>query len=324
MTPVIALQQLPTAPATTPRTRLSAGIAGASGYAGRELARILSDHPVLRLAMSQARSEGYAPLDADQLALCDVVFLALPHGQSAEMGSGLRGAGTPVVDLGSDFRLDGDWAYGLPELFREEIAASSFVANPGCYATAALLALAPLVEAGLADPPIVIDGKSGVSGAGRTPTERTHLCEVDGGVQPYTPVGHRHISEIERSLGRLADADVPVTFTPHLAPHARGLEVTCYVRLSSQISQGEAEALYHARYAGEPFVDVVQSAHPARLHGANGCHLGIWVDARTRTAIVAAAIDNLGKGAAGQAVQNANLILGLPETAGLTARGIGL
>src|SRR3954447_17936831 len=191
-TPVIALQQLPTATATTPRTRLSAGIAGASGYAGRELARILADHPVLRLAMSQARSDGYAALDAHQPALCDVVFLALPHGTSAEPGGQLRAAGTPVVDLGSDFRLDGEWAYSLPELFREEIAETSYVANPGCYATAALLALTPLVEAGLPAPPIAIDGKSGVSGAGRTPTERKHLCEVDGGVPPYTPVRHRH------------------------------------------------------------------------------------------------------------------------------------
>ena len=257
---MIALQQLPTSPATTPRTRLSVGIAGASGYAGRELARILADHPVLRLAMAQARSEGYSPLDADQLALCDVVFLALPHGQSAEMGAG---CGRRARRSSTSGRTSGSTRTG-PTASRScsgrRSSATSFVANPGCYATAALLALTPLVEAGLADPPIAIDGKSGVSGAGRTPTERTHLCEVEGGVQPYTPVGHRHISEIERSLGRIAEADVPVTFTPHLAPHARGLEVTCYVRLASAITQDEAEALYHARYAGEPFVDVVQSA----------------------------------------------------------------
>ena len=240
------------------------------------------------------------------------------------MGSQLRAAGTPVVDLGSDFRLDSGWAYGLPELFREEIAATSFVANPGCYATAALLALTPLVEAGLADPPIAIDGKSGVSGAGRTPTERTHLCEVDGGVQPYTPVGHRHISEIERSLGRIAEADVPVTFTPHLAPHARGLEVTCYVRLAPhQPGRGRGalpralrgRAVRRRRPVGPPGAAARRERLPPRR-----------LDRRAHPARRSspAAIDNLVKGAAGQAVQNANLILGLDEGAGLTAHGMGV
>jgi N-acetyl-gamma-glutamyl-phosphate reductase len=303
---------------------LSAGIAGASGYAGRELARLLSGHPRLALRTAQARSDGYDALAPDELARCDVAFLCLPHGASRDFGRTITGAGTPVVDLGSDFRLDPEWAYGLTELFRQDVLDSRQVANPGCYATTAILALTPLAEAGLLDAPVAIDGKSGVSGAGRESTERTHVSEVEGGVQPYSPTGHRHIAEIERSLERLTGAPFPVTFTPHLAPHSRGLEVTCYARLRRPLSQSDAEALFHARYDAEPFVSVEQRIHPGRLHGANSCHVGVWIDERTQTAICAAAIDNLVKGAAGQALQNANVMLGLDEGAGLTAHGLGV
>jgi N-acetyl-gamma-glutamyl-phosphate reductase len=303
---------------------LSAGIAGASGYAGRELARLIAGHPQLTLRTAQARSDGFDALAPDDLARCDVAFLCLPHGASREFGDAVARTGTPVVDLGSDFRLDPEWAYGLTELFRRDVLAARQIANPGCYATAATLALAPLAEAGLLDAPVAIDGKSGVSGAGREPRERTHVSEVEGGVQPYTPTGHRHIGEIERSLGRLAGEAVPVTFTPHLAPHSRGLEVTCYARLRRPLSRAEAEALFHARYDAEPFVSVEERVHPGRLHGSNACHVGVWIDERTQTAICAAAIDNLGKGAAGQALQNANLVLGLDEGAGLTALGLGI
>jgi N-acetyl-gamma-glutamyl-phosphate reductase len=303
---------------------LSAGIAGASGYAGRELARLIAGHPLLALRTAQARSEGFDALAPEALARCDVAFLCLPHGASREFGAAVARTGTPVVDLGSDFRLDPEWAYGLTELFRRDVLASRRIANPGCYATAATLALAPLAEAGLLDAPVAIDGKSGVSGAGREPRERTHVSEVEGGVQPYSPTGHRHIAEIERSLGRLAGEAVPVTFTPHLAPHSRGLEVTCYARLRRPLSQAEAEALFHARYDAEPFVSVEERVHPGRLHGSNACHVGVWIDERTQTAICAAAIDNLVKGAAGQALQNANLVLGLDEGAGLTALGLGV
>ena len=303
---------------------LTAGIAGASGYAGRELARLLSGHPRLTLRSAQARSAGYDAPAPDDLARCDIAFLCLPHGASREVAATIAAAGTPVIDLGSDFRLDPGWAYGLTELFRDDVLASRQIANPGCYATAAILALAPLAEAGLLAAPVAIDGKSGVSGAGREPTERTHVSEVEGGVQPYSPTGHRHIAEIERALERLAGAPFPVTFTPHLAPHSRGLEVTCYARLRRPLSQGDAEAFFHARYDAEPFVSVEQRIHPGRLHGANSCHVGVWIDARTQTAICAAAIDNLVKGAAGQALQNANLVLGLGEGAGLTARGLGV
>ena len=204
---------------------LSAGIAGASGYAGRELARLLAGHPQLSLQTAQARSEGFDALSPETLARCDVAFLCLPHGASRPFGEAIASAGTVVVDLGSDFRLDPDWAYGLTELFRQDVLDSRQIANPGCYATAATLALAPLAEAGLLDAPVAIDGKSGISGAGREPTEFTHVSEIEGGVQPYKPTGHRHIAEIERSLARLAGEAVPVTFTPHYAPHSRGLEV---------------------------------------------------------------------------------------------------
>ena len=303
---------------------LSAGIAGASGYAGRELARLLAGHPQLSLQTAQARSEGFDALSPDALARCDVAFLCLPHGASRPFGEAIASAGTAVVDLGSDFRLDPDRAYGLTDLFRQDVRDSRQIANPGCYATAATLALAPLAEAGLLDAPVAIDGKSGISGAGREPTEFTHVSEIEGGVQPYKPTGHRHIAEIERSLARLAGEAVPVTFTPHYAPHSRGLEVTCYARLRRPLAQDEAEALYRARYDAEPFVSVEQRVHPGRLHGANSCHVGIWIDERTQTAICAAAIDNLVKGAAGQAIQNANLVLGLDEGAGLTAHGLGV
>ena len=303
---------------------LTAGIAGASGYSGRELVRLIAGHPQLSLRTAQARSEGFDALSPEELALCDVAFLCLPHGASRPFGEAIAGAGTPVVDLGSDFRLDPGWAYGLTELFRQDVLDSRQIANPGCYATAATLALAPLAEAGLLDAPVAIDGKSGISGAGREPTEFTHVSEIEGGVQPYKPTGHRHIAEIERSLSRVAGDAVPVTFTPHYAPHSRGLEVTCYARLRRPLAQSEADALYRARYDAEPFVSVEQRVHPGRLHGANSCHVGIWIDERTQTAICAAAIDNLVKGAAGQAIQNANLVLGLDEGAGLTAHGLGV
>ena len=298
------------------------GIAGASGYAGAELVRLIDGHPVLELAEVQARSDGFDPLDVEALIGCDIAFLALPHGASGELGARLASSGTPVVDLGSDFRLDPDWVYGLPELNRDAVREASRIANPGCYATAAILALAPLAEAGLIAGHPTIDGKSGVSGAGREPNVKNHISEVSGGVQPYTPTGHRHIAEIERTLAELVGSELRVTFTPHLVPISRGLEVTCYVQLARTLTQPEAEQLYRDRYAGEPFALVTQTAHPGELHGANACHLGIFIDERTNTAIAVAAIDNLVKGAAGQAIQNANLVLGLDETLGLTARGL--
>ncbi|MDX6568656.1 MAG: N-acetyl-gamma-glutamyl-phosphate reductase [Gaiellales bacterium] len=309
--------------AAPPSGTLVAGIAGASGYAGRELARLLAGHPAFTVGQRQARSEGYDALDVEALAVCDMVFLCLPHGESATFGNALAHVGTPVVDLGSDFRLAEGWVYGLTELARDSIAGAARVSNPGCYATAAVLALAPLVRAGLLDGPPAIDGKSGVSGAGRVPSEKTHLPSVHGGVQPYSPTGHRHIAEIERALSEIAGEPRLVTFTPHLAPHSRGLEITAYARLTEPLTQDDAEQLYRVAYAGEPFVRVTQKPHPGLLHGSNAVDIGVWVDARTNTVIAAAALDNLVKGAAGQALQNANLMLGLDEGLGLTSEGLG-
>jgi N-acetyl-gamma-glutamyl-phosphate reductase len=296
-----------------------AAVAGASGYAGLELQRLLAGHPRLDASVLQARSEGYDDLDAEELAACDVVFLTLPHGASRELGERLAAAGARVVDVGSDFRVGG-WTYGLPELHRGEVATSRLVANPGCYATAAILALAPLAEAGLLDGPVAIDGKSGVTGAGRQPSAKTHLPDVHGGVTPYTPVGHRHIAEIEQELGGLAGDAVAVTFTPHLLPSSRGLLVTAYARLTDP--DADVAGLYTERYAAEPFVELVDAPAPQRLAGANAVHVGVHVDGRTGTAICLGALDNLVKGAAGQAIQNANLMLGLEEGLGLTRRGV--
>ena len=307
--------------AATSTETYAVGIAGASGYAGQELARLLAGHPHLRTATLQARSDGFEPLDVDRLAAADVVFLALPHGASRPFGEALVAAGTPVVDLGSDFRVDG-WTYGLPELHRAAVAGATAVANPGCYATAATLALAPLAERDLIDGPAVVDGKSGVTGAGRAPSEKTHLPELHGGVTPYSVTGHRHIAEIEQSLGRLAGTPVAVTFTPHLLPTSRGLLVTAYVRLRTPLGQDALDDLYRARYGDEPFIALGGHPAPQRLAGSNVCAVAAWSDERTGTAIVCAALDNLVKGAAGQAVQNANLMLGLPETAGLPQTGL--
>jgi N-acetyl-gamma-glutamyl-phosphate reductase len=310
----------PTPLAPDPRP-LAAGIAGASGYAGQELVRLLEQHPTLRPAALQARSEGFDDIDADRLATCDVVFLALPHGESRALGERLLELGTQVVDLGSDFRVDG-WTYGLPELHREVIRVSRAVANPGCYATAAILGVAPLAAAGLIDGPVHLDGKSGVTGAGRTPSEKTHLPELYNGITPYSITGHRHLAEIEQELGALAGAPQPATFVPHLLPTSRGLLVTAHVRIVGSLDQADLDDLYRQRYDDEPFVRLGGTPAPQRLAGSNVCWINAWVDDRTGTVLVAAALDNLVKGAAGQAIQNANIMLGIEESAGLAVRGL--
>lgn len=300
---------------------LAAGVVGASGYAGAEAVRLLRTHPTIRPAALQARSEEFDPIDADALRACDVVFLALPHGESRALGDELLEAGLQVIDLGSDFRVDG-WTYGLPELHRADIRASRAVANPGCYATAAILAVAPLAAAGLLDGPVHLDGKSGVSGAGKTPSEKTHLPNIADGVTPYQPTGHRHIAEIEQELGALAGGEQRVTFVPHLLPTSRGLLVTAAVRLVEPIDQADVDDLYQARYGDEPFIRLGGTPSPQRLAGSNTCWINAWVDDRTGTVLLASALDNLVRGAAGQAICNANIMLGLPETAGLTDVGL--
>jgi len=308
----------PAAPDSRP---LAAGVIGASGYAGAELVRLLSDHPLLRPAVLQARSDGFDAIDAKAASSCDVVFLALPHGESQALGTELLELGTQVVDLGSDFRVGG-WTYGMPELHRESIRVARAVANPGCYATAAILGLAPLAAAGLIDGVVHLDGKSGVTGAGRSPSEKTHLPELYNGITPYSVTGHRHLAEIEQELSLVAGAPFAATFVPHLLPTSRGLLVTAHVRLLQPLDQVDLDDLYRARFDSEPFVRLGGLPAPQRLAGTNVCWINAWVDERTGSVLVESALDNLVKGAAGQAIQNANIMLGVDESAGLTVRGL--
>ena len=343
-------------------------VAGASGYAGGELLRLLAGHPYLELGPVTAESSAGRPIAelhphlagvpslADRTfdaaaALtgsgCDLTFLALPAGQSARQAADL-GQDTRLVDLGPDFRLAdaaawgrhyqgphaGRWATGLPELpgARERIRAAPRVAVPGCYSTAAILALAPLAAAGLVEPDdVVIVAASGTSGAGRSLRPDLLGSEVMGAVSAYQAGGaHRHTPEIEQALGEAAGQPARaggqgrwrVSFTPLLAPMPRGILATCTARLRP--GAGPRAALAEA-YAGEPFVSVLPDGRwptTGAVAGSNGAHLQAAADPRTGRATVVAAIDNLGKGAAGQAVQIANLMLGLPEAAGLTACGV--
>src|SRR6516165_6378278 len=336
-------------------------VAGASGYAGGELLRIITGHPDLEAGQLAAASSAGAPvtrahphlalpdgqvfeaLDPARLSTADLVFLALPHEESAAIGAVLP-AETPVVDLSASFRLAdsaawsayyrtphaGRWCYGLPELpgARDGIQAAKRVAAPGCYATAAILALAPLLAAGLADPgDIVIVAASGTSGAGRAPSAALLATEVMGAASAYQVGGtHRHTPEIEQALGGAAAGQPVVSFTPMLTPMPRGILATCTARLRDPGTPASAlrDALA-AAYAGEPFVHVLPEGRwptTAATLGSNGVHLQAAADSHAGRAVVVAALDNLGKGAAGQAIQAANLMLGLPETAGLTAQGL--
>jgi len=347
-------------------------VAGASGYAGGELLRIIGGHPDLEPGpLAAATSAGspvteshqhlaeldghtFEPLDPARLSAADLVFLALPHVESAAVAAALP-AGISVVDLSASFRLvdpgawsayyqtahAGQWCYGLPELpgTREAIAATRRVAAPGCYATAAILALAPLLAAGLADPrDIVIVAASGTSGAGRAPTAALLATEVIGAMSAYQVGGtHRHTPEIEQALraAMLArEGDLPeppggnpvVSFTPMLAPMPRGILATCTAPLSEPgTSAGVLRNALAAAYDGEPFVRVLPEGRwptTAATNGSNMAHLQAAADPHAGRAVVVAALDNLGKGAAGQAVQVANLMLGLPETAGLSRQGV--
>jgi N-acetyl-gamma-glutamyl-phosphate reductase len=323
-------------------------VAGASGFAGALAAQIVWRHPRLELAEVTARADAgtrldrlypryRVPLTLRELELggledLDAAIVAYPHGAAAPVVAGMRGLGLLVVDLSADFRLrdlptyerwygphgDPDLlagaVYGLPELHRERIAQAELVANPGCYPTAALLALAPLAAAGLIED-VVIDAKSGVSGAGRGGGEDMHFVALDENAKPYKVSGHRHQPEIEQELRRLG-AEAPLTFVPHLLPLDQGELVSCYVRTSRELSQSELEDLFARRYGEEPFVELVDEAPGVRdVRDTNLCRL--HVQAAEGRALVFGAIDNLWKGAAGQAVQNLNLMLGLPETEGL-------
>ena len=337
------------------------GVVGASGYTGAELLRLLASHPGLEPVVATSREfagkdvanvypnlaayagRTYDELDPAKLADLDLVFLALPHGASMELAARLAGAGTRIVDLSADFRLEdpeaypewfgaahtapewlGKWTYGLPELHRQEIVGGQAVANPGCYPTAALLALAPLVSARLIDPAtIVVAAASGVSGAGRGLSAGMHFSHIDSSFKAYTVTGHKHTPEIEQELSKLADDQVRISFVPHLVPMPRGLLATCFATLTAGAEADAVAAAPATFYASEPFVRATQAPPETKYTlGSNACHVWSTADPRTGRAIAIAAIDNLGKGAAGQAIQNANLMLGLPETLGLSVDGV--
>jgi N-acetyl-gamma-glutamyl-phosphate reductase len=328
----------------------SVAVLGASGYAGAVAAMLVHRHPFFELAHVTARSEAGERLDdlhprtrvameleawdADAQSDVDAALVCWPHGVAAPAVAALRERGVRVVDLSADFRLRDrgvyeDWygehgapalfgqgVYGLPELHRERIAGADLVANPGCYPTAALLALAPLARAGLVGD-VVVDAKSGVSGAGREPTAGTHFISADENVTPYKVDRHRHTPEIEQELAGQG-ARVTITFTPHLVPLAQGELVSCYVTPARDAGPDEVAALYDDAYAREPFVEL-RLGPPGVLdvRETNYCRLSVHSDPRTGRILAFAAIDNLWKGAASQAVQNLNVMFGRDEREGL-------
>lgn len=313
------------------------GVLGASGYAGGELLRLLTGHPSFEVVVASAGRRAGSELGAvlpqlrggsagvfvttdEALATeVDVWFCCLPSG-SDEAGSA---AGRVVVDLSDAHRADPDWVYGLPELGRGELRGATQIANPGCYPTAVQLALGPFVRAGVVGDVAIVDAISGVSGAGRKDEDRLLFSNLDGDVSAYGSVTHRHIPEMERGLLRYGGADVTISFTPHLAPLSRGLLATCRMPLTAELDIDAARSLIRTAYRDEPFVSVVDGwPSPKAVSGSNHVHLSVQVDERAGWLIVSAALDNLGKGAAGQAIQNANLASDLPETMGLEALGV--
>ena len=341
------------------------GILGATGYAGSELVRLLLQHGGVELTMltsksyeGQKMSEVYpalkgvcdmvlsAPVPEVVAKNCDLVFTALPHGASKEIIPQLYALGLLVIDLSGDYRYNDqkvyeEWynqphsspellaesVYGLPELHREEIKKTRLVGNPGCYTTCSILGLAPLLAKGIVSTKhIIIDAKSGVSGAGRGLSVDYHFCECTESMKAYKVATHRHTSEIEQELSLLAGSEVMLSFTPHLVPMKRGIYATIYAELETKKSKEELIALYKEYYQGEPFIRIYENGLPESNHvsGSNFVDIGLCVDERLSRVIIVSAIDNLIKGAAGQAVQNMNLLCGFPETKGLTAPGFYL
>ncbi|MHB8682057.1 MAG: N-acetyl-gamma-glutamyl-phosphate reductase [Acidimicrobiales bacterium] len=332
------------------------GIAGASGFTGAELLRLCAGHPDLDVVVAGAETQAgekvaslypslaaaypslvFAKVGPDELDGLDVVFLGLPHGESQELAPELVDRVGLLVDLSADFRLGdaslypkwyGDdhrapgllerFVYGLPELFGDRLPGATLVASPGCYPTAAALALAPLVRAGAIEPTgVVVDAASGVSGAGRKLAQTTHFNTVDEDFTAYGLLSHRHTPEIEQATG------AQVLFTPHLAPMNRGILATCYARPAGAMTTADALGILATAYRGRPFVVVGEAVPSTKATlGSNAAHLTARVDERTGWLVALCAIDNLGKGASGQAVQSANIALGFAETAGLTAVGV--
>jgi N-acetyl-gamma-glutamyl-phosphate reductase len=329
----------------------SVAVFGAAGYAGALSARLLHRHPSFHLQSVTARSDVGRRLDdlyphyrvplvleeleLDRHASVDAAVVAYPHGAAAELVGELHRRGVKVVDLSADFRLRDaavyeEWyrphpepgllagaVYGLPERYREEIRGAEIVANPGCYPTATVLALAPLARAGILGD-VVVDAKSGVSGAGRAATDQTHFVTVDENVSPYGVPRHRHTPEIEQELARLG-APVRITFTAHLLPLDQGELVSCYVTLPDGVTAPDVKDLYREMYDAEPFVELADSPPGVRdVRDTNLCRISVHEDDRTGRLIAFAVIDNLWKGAASQAVQNLNLMFGVSEGEGIS------
>jgi len=332
------------------------GIVGGTGYTGVELLRLLATHPHVAVSQITSRAEAgrqvsdlygnlrghfdiaFSEPDPQALKACDLVFFATPNGTAMQMAPELLEADTKVIDLAADFRLQDtavweQWygmphacpdvlaeaVYGLPELNRERIRAARLVANPGCYPTAAALGYLPLVERGLIDTGnLVADCKSGVSGAGRGANAAMLMGEVGESFKAYSVSGHRHQPEISQTLNWVSELPVDLTFVPHLVPMVRGIHATLYARLTDDVD--ELQALFEARYADEPFVDVLPAgSHPETrsVRGTNHCRIALHRPQGGDRLVILSVIDNLTKGAAGQAIQNMNLMFGLDELAGL-------
>lgn len=334
---------------------IKVGIVGGTGYTGVEVLRILARHRHVELVAITSRAEAGMPVatlfpnlrgavslafvdpkDAP-LAKCDLVFFATPNGICMQQARDLLAAGVRVIDLAADFRirdievwekwygmkhacpeLIGDAVYGLPEMYRERVRKARLVANPGCYPTATQLGFLPLVEAGVVDlNSLIADAKSGVSGAGRKAEVHTLFSEAADNFKAYGVPGHRHLPEISQGLSAMAGRDVTLVFVPHLTPMIRGIHATLYARLTKPV---ELQSLYEKRYAREPFVDVLPAgSHPdtRSVRGANMCRMAVHQPQGGDTVVILSVIDNLVKGAAGQAVQNMNIMFDLPETTGI-------
>lgn len=337
---------------------IRAGIIGATGYAGIELVRLLLQHPQATVsAVSSVSFEGQALADVypnlngitsltctnaeDVISQSDVVFAALPHGLSQDTAAACVKQGKKFIDLGADFRLDDPaeytrWyqcefkhpelhrqaVYGLCELFREDIRKASVIGNPGCYPTSVALGLAPALQKGLISPSgIVVDSKSGTTGAGRKPTQTTHFPDCNEAFSAYKVASHRHTPEIEQTLSKLAGQAATITFVPHLLPVNRGILSTIYARLSKGVTPDQVRQAYEQAYAYEPFVRVLAPGKEVNIRNvrcSNYCDIQVYTDVHTGLLVVTSVIDNMVKGAAGQAIQNMNLLFGLEETAGLT------
>ncbi len=341
------------------KTMISTGIVGASGYTGVELMRLLSGHPIFNLEVIQAHSHAgdsvgsvypslaliypglhYEPIELDKLSSLDCLFLALPHGQSQELVSELVSLDTwhgVIVDLSADFRLKEPsdyevwyakahiasylldrFVYGLPELYRASLKVAKLIAAPGCYPTASILALYPFIEEGILDKKsIIVDAASGISGAGSGANDTTHFARADEDFTAYGSPTHRHTPEIDQVL------EATITFTPHLAPMSRGILATCYADMVQDMDSESAIQLLRDFYMGSPFVSIVDGfPHTKSVLGSNSAHLSARVDSRTGRLVSMCAIDNLVKGASGQAIQCANIAFGIAEDKGLPKAGI--